>query len=154
VEAGNEREALLRIADRLCAALGCADGGEPLPEAGPPIGGQRHGRSVGGLAPGDERLVLGIRRRLERVAAAVSAGGEPRSPDRAVAAALDGAELVMRGELVCGRRARLATLMPSFVFLVTLPIVEQDEAIELSRRTSALIEEERPEQDSNLRPTP
>jgi hypothetical protein len=41
-----------------------------------------------------------------------------------------------------GNDARLPQLMPSFIFLVALPIVEQDRALELSRRTSELIEEQ------------
>jgi hypothetical protein len=135
----NEREVLLRIADRLCVALGYAGGAEPPPELDTLIGARERGRFMGGLTNEDERLVLSVRSSLEKVTAAVSAGRGPRSPDRAVAAALDGIELVVRGELACGRGTRLPTLMPSFVFLVTLPIVEQDEALELSRRTSALI---------------
>jgi hypothetical protein len=139
VVVGNEREVLLRVAERLCAALGYAGAAVPPPGVGSLIGAREPGRYVGGLAPEDEGLVLSIRGSLEKLAAAVSAGREPRSADRAVATALDCAELVMRGELVCGRGARLAALMPSFVFLVTLPVVEQDEAIALSQRTSALI---------------
>lgn len=42
----------------------------------------------------------------------------------------------MRGELVSGN----AALMPSFVFLVTLPVVDQDRALELSRRAAQLVE--------------
>jgi hypothetical protein len=49
----------------------------------------------------------------------------------------------MRGELLSGNAAQLPQLLPSFVFLVALPIVDQDRALELSRRTSELIEEER-----------
>ena len=46
----------------------------------------------------------------------------------------------MRGELVSGNAAQLPALMPSFVFLVALPVVDQDRALELSRRTSELID--------------
>jgi hypothetical protein len=38
---------------------------------------------------------------------------------------------------------RLPSLMPSFVFLVTLPIVDQDEALDLARRTAELVEDAR-----------
>ena len=54
-------------------------------------------------------------------------------------AALDGVEMVIRGELVRGNAGQLPALMPSFVFVVTLPIVKQDEALTLSQRTSELI---------------
>jgi hypothetical protein len=53
--------------------------------------------------------------------------------------ALDGAELVMRGELIRGNGTRLGALVPSFVFLVTLPMVEQDEALALSQRAGELL---------------
>ncbi len=46
----------------------------------------------------------------------------------------------MRGELVMGNADRLPALMPSFVFLVVLPVVGQDRAFELSKRTSTLLE--------------
>jgi hypothetical protein len=46
----------------------------------------------------------------------------------------------MRGELVCGNAEQLPALLPGFVFLVTLPVVEQDKALQLSRRTARLVE--------------
>lgn len=51
----------------------------------------------------------------------------------------------MRGELARGNANQLPALMPSFVFLVTLPIVEQDEALNLSRRASELLDGARTE---------
>jgi hypothetical protein len=57
-----------------------------------------------------------------------------------VGAALDGAESVIRGELLFGNADRLPALMPGFVFLVVLPVVDQDRALELSRRTEELIQ--------------
>jgi hypothetical protein len=41
---------------------------------------------------------------------------------------------------VSGNAARLPTLMPSFVFLVALPLVDQDRALELSQRSAQLVE--------------
>jgi hypothetical protein len=93
------------------------------------------------LSPEDEQLVRQVRWGLARLAAAVGAAAPPaEAPENAVRVALDGAELVMRGELIRGNGNQLGALMPSFVFLVTLPMLEQDEALELSIRTSALIE--------------
>jgi hypothetical protein len=92
-------------------------------------------------------LVAAVRNGLERVAMAAGAARQAAPAEEAVGAALDGAEMVVRGELVCGKPARVATLLPSFVFLVTLPLVEQDEALKLSRRTAELLES--PERDSN-----
>jgi hypothetical protein len=48
--------------------------------------------------------------------------------------------MVMRGELVRGNGEKLASLLPDFVFLVTLPMVEQAEALKLSRRAAELLE--------------
>jgi hypothetical protein len=98
---------------------------------------------AGLLSPEEESLVEAVRQGLAKLAAAVEkdrpqrAGGEG-----AVGAALDGVEMVMRGELVIGKAERLPDLMPSFVFLVTLPIVDQDEALQLSRRAAELVEAE------------
>jgi hypothetical protein len=138
VAAGNDREALLRFADRLCAELGCREGEIETPEAPAPLSGDG-GWTPGMLSAEDESLAVAIRRSLERIAAAV--GGREGSSMRGVAVALNGAELVIRGELLTGNAARLPGLIPSFVFLVTLPIVEHDEALDLSRRASELIEE-------------
>lgn len=137
MQAGNEREALLRVADELCAELGYAGGEDQLP--GYPLAGDG-GRMLGLLSPDDEALVAAIRRGLATVAAAAGAARLEGIPQRAVCAALNGAEMVMRGELVRGHPEQLHALMPSFVFLVTLPIVEQGEALDLARRTSELIE--------------
>ncbi len=104
-----------------------------------PLGGSDGaGRRI--LSPQDESLVTTVRRGLAKVAAAAGAARSDGADQSAVAAALDGAELVMRGELARGNATQLPALMPSFVFLVTLPIVEQDEALKLSRRTSELID--------------
>lgn len=138
MRAGDQREALLRVADRLCAELGYADSEEEVDGARSPLGGS--GGGVGEvLSPEDESLVATVRRALAKVAVAAGAA-RPEADRSAVSAALDGAELVMRGELARGNATQLRALMPSFVFLVTLPVVEQDEALELSRRTSELID--------------
>jgi hypothetical protein len=88
----------------------------------------------------DELLVARVRRGLAKVAAALGGEGSEGASGSAVGAALDGAEMVMRGELVSGNGAQLPALMPSFVFLVTLPVVDQDRALELSKRTARLVE--------------
>ena len=75
-----------------------------------------------------------------KVAAALAGEGRQGRGESAVDAALDGAEMVIRGELLRGNAAKRLTLMPSFVFLVSLPVVDQDRALELSRRTERLVE--------------
>jgi hypothetical protein len=136
VQAG-KRKALLRVADRLCAELGYGES-EFLPEGRSGLCGN-NGGLADILSPEDESLVAALRGRLAKVAAAAGTTRSDGLPESAVGVALDGAELVIRGELVRGNAERLPDLMPSFVFLVTLPIVEQDEALDLSRRTSELI---------------
>jgi hypothetical protein len=132
VKAGDPCELLLRVADQLCVELGCEEG---APAAQAPLSGDR--RIVDNLDPEDDAVVIQLRRRLARLAAGLSGDQEL---DTAVAAALDGSELVVRGELARGNRRRLPTLMPSFVLLVALSVVDQDQALALSRRASELIE--------------
>jgi hypothetical protein len=137
VLAGHEREALIRVADQLGSELGYTEKGE-IPGAHSPLGGE-DGAMAGILNSDDELLVATMRRGLARVAAALGGTGEQGT---AVGAALDGAEMVMRGEMVRGNPRQLLALMPSFVFLVALPVVEQDRALDLSRRATELIEGE------------
>jgi hypothetical protein len=88
----------------------------------------------------DELLVAGMRRGLAKVAAALGGGNSEGAGGIAVGAALDGAEMVTRGELVRGNAGQLPALMPSFVFLVALPLTDQDRALELSQRAQQLVE--------------
>jgi hypothetical protein len=136
VPAGNDDEALLRVADQLCAELGRLGTGE-APGGRSTLA--EEGVMAGALDAEDEALVTALRRGLARIAAAVGGEDGEESPPRAVSTALDGAELVIRGEILVGNRGRLSRLMPSFVFLVSLPLVEQDRALGLSRRTEELL---------------
>ena len=136
--AGNEREALIGLADRLSIELGYSEDGEI--SAGHSVLGGGASPMAGLLSSEDELLVVRVRQGLARVAAALSGEGSDGASASAVGAALDGAEMVMRGELVRGNAARLPALMPSFVFLVVLPVVDQDRALDLSRRTEQLLD--------------
>jgi hypothetical protein len=90
------------------------------------------------LSAEQESLVITLRAALATLATTLN--GEREDPSgEAAAAALDGAEIVMRGESITGRVGRLPRLMPSLVFLVALPVVGQDRALALSLRTSELI---------------
>lgn len=89
----------------------------------------------------DEHLIAEIRRALARVAASLDGGGE--EPENAVGAALDGAEMVMRGEVATGNSNRLPALLPGFVYLVALPVVGQDTALAMSKRCARLVEQTR-----------
>jgi hypothetical protein len=125
------------LADRLSFELGYGEGGQ-LAAAGPPLVGVA-GLMDGMLRVEDEVLVARLRRGLAELVGALGAGAEG-APTGAVGAALDGAEMVIRGELLCGNAGQLAELIPGFVFLVVLPVVGHDEALALSRRTEALVE--------------
>lgn len=133
-----ERAALLRVVDELCSELGYASGDGELLDARSPL--RSEAGSWGELSDEDESLVAHMRRGLARVAAAVRARTPAREPEWRSGAVLDGVELVMRGELAMGNAQQLPSLVPAFVFLVTLSIAEQDEALGLSQRTSELIE--------------
>lgn len=140
MQAGNYGDVLLRVVDALCAELGAATVDE-IPGARSSLG--EEGVMAGILSSEDELAVTSVRGGLAKIASALAGETEVSSQDaRAVQAALDGAELVMRGELVNGNGSLLPRLMPSFVFLVALPIVEQDRALALSRRATELIERE------------
>jgi hypothetical protein len=79
--------------------------------------------------------------RLSEIASAAGAANAAGATRRAVIASLAGVELAIRGELVMGNAERLGARMPSFVFLVTLPVLDQDRALELSRRAAELVDE-------------
>jgi hypothetical protein len=139
VLATSEREALIRVADQLSVELGHV-GDQEIPGEHSRLGGAE-GAMAGILNSEDELLVTEIRRGLAKIAAGALDGDEPAGAgERAVCAALDGTELVMRGEIVMGNAGRLPALLPGFVFLVTLPVVDQDRALELSKRASTLVE--------------
>jgi hypothetical protein len=140
VATGIEGEALLRVADQLCAELGFRDDGDAEVPGASSMLRDRGGWGAGILSAEEDLLVVTIRRSLAKVAAAVERPKREGPPQQAVSAALDGAEMVMRGELVRGNGEKLASLLPDFVFLVTLPMVEQAEALKLSRRAAELLE--------------
>jgi hypothetical protein len=141
VAEGNAREALLRVARRLSVELGYADGANST-QTDSFLGGQREaGADI--LDSEDEQLVAEVKGSLARLADALGAAEHPEAVQKLLAATLDGAEMTMRGELMRGRCERLPALMPSFVFLVALPIVPEGEAFDLSQRTVELLEQAR-----------
>jgi hypothetical protein len=97
-----------------------------------------------GLAAEDEELVAAVRTALSKLAAGAgaSAGKWDEAIATAVSIALGGAELVMRGEIASGKKKVVRGLAADFVFMVCLPVVEQDEALSLSRRAGELLKRE------------
>jgi hypothetical protein len=98
--------------------------------------------SPGHLDARDEELIARLRAALARLAGAARAGEDGRrDSERAVIAALDGAELVMRGEILLGNGERISDLVPSFAFLATLPMTGKQRALAISRQVEELLED-------------
>jgi hypothetical protein len=125
--------------DELAAELGYAEGGLEVLDPDPSLGGEVGLWGV--LNPEEESLVTTMRSSLERLAAAIGAPRSNGGLPAMVQSALDGVETVMRGELMRGNAERLPSLLPDLVFLVALSIVDQDEALRVSRRAAELIEQ-------------
>lgn len=128
-----ERKALLRAANQLRGELGFVPGQE-VPGALSPNRWQ-----AGVLDSRDELLVSTMRRILAEVVAAAAERTIEDQTERDVRTALDAVELVLRGQLRNGPD-RLPNLLSTFVFLVTLPVVEPDRALALSQRTETLLD--------------
>jgi hypothetical protein len=90
------------------------------------------------LGEDDERLVTELRAALAKLAGLRQ--GEPAEMTAAVRGALDGAEFVVRGDLLLGRSTRLPQLLPSFVFLVMLPLLGKPEALRAAERAARLLD--------------
>jgi len=129
---GADRKRLLQVLDDLRSEV-CAEtdvrksDGEGLVQ----------GQQLGALSEEDEQLVASLREGLESLA-----GGRQEQPARvalAVEGALDGAEFVVRGDILMGQLGRLPQLLPSFVFLVRLPLSGKPEALRISRRAARLL---------------
>jgi hypothetical protein len=138
LEAGELGETLVRVADQLCAELPRAKtseaGAVEAALVGEPL-------MKGILGSEEESLVRGLRGALVRIAATLGTGLEDAQLRR-VRVAIDGAEMATRGELLTGNAWHLPRLLPSFIFMVALPIVEQDLALKLSQRAAALVDKE------------
>jgi hypothetical protein len=135
---GVERRRLLLALGELCNEVCQAPReeeeephGNVLPEAW---------RPDAALGSEDEKLVAGLKSCLGRLASAARSGrGEPVQA-AAVRRRLDGAEFVMRREIMMGQGERLPKLLPSFVFLVVLPLLGHAEALHLSERAARLLD--------------
>jgi hypothetical protein len=90
------------------------------------------------LGEDDEQLVTELRAGLAKLAGLRQ--GEPGEATAAVRGALDGAEFVVRGDLLLGRSATLPQLLPSFVVLVLLPLLGKPEALRAAERAARLLD--------------
>jgi hypothetical protein len=136
--AGTEGRRIVAAIEELSAELGSREG----PSAQSRRWAAAGTRSPGDLDAGDEELIARLRAALATLAGAARAGEDGRKDsERAVIAALDGAELVMRGEILLGNGERISGLVPSFAFLATLPMTGKERALAISRRATELLEE-------------
>jgi hypothetical protein len=113
----------------------CADRPQAEPDRMPLADGPRLAAPLG---LEDDRLLSSLRTGLKQLA---GSGPEPlEDSESALRAALDGAELVARGEILSGERRRLSDLLPSFAFLVVLPRSGTAEALRVATRASHLVD--------------
>jgi hypothetical protein len=125
------------VAAQLCAEFGFAMDRSFLEQ---PIPGPADPQLfAGSLSEADEKVVATARAALAQIAEALEAKMPTSIPGIGVSALLGGAEMLMRSEIAKGTPP--SALMPSFVFLVALPLVDREEALELSQRTANLLEE-------------
>ncbi len=140
--AGAERDRLLEAMAALYTELG--DEETPRGSAAEQAAADSVGRGTfaGMLSDEDEELVAAINAALAKIVGAV-ASQHPERVDplpNAIIGALGGAEMVMRAEIIDGHIDRLASLLPGFAYVATLPFVGEEEALRLSRRTEELLD--------------
>ncbi len=96
-----------------------------------------------GLVAADEELLVAVLETLRRIAAAAErASTLPAPPATALRAALGGAELVMRAELIAGRRDAVPEMLPAFTYIATVPFLDRAEALRRSARVRGIVEDE------------
>ena len=138
--ARDEGGELLRVVDRIRRELGPECPGDWLSVAAPTlVASDRAGWPAADPDRRNEAFVGAFRRALAGVAAAAGATTLADERQRAVCVALDGVELVTRTQLAMDQPAELRKLLPSFVYLVALPVVQQDEALALSELAAELV---------------
>jgi hypothetical protein len=134
---GHETDRLVAVLGNLCEELGFSEDDQGPGPAW--LEGHQTGLWEGCLD--DDRSIPQLREALAKLAWAAT-GGAPGSgqEERAVLRALDGVELVMRAELAAERAEMLTEHLPGFVYVVVLPRLGQERAIDLSRRIEQLTE--------------
>jgi len=125
---------LLDDLDRLCGGQGCrSPRNQPLETS--PFEGWPPFETQAGV---DGNLLAGLRAALARVAE--EQGLKPHSDVstvRAVRAVLDGAQLTARTELLSGNEEEVRRLIPTFVYLVVLPVAGENAARHAFERAAA-----------------
>jgi hypothetical protein len=135
MQARDERERLVGALADLRAELGWEDHLAAHPAMAPTP------RSGSLLEPEDEAQIQELGRSLAMLATAAASAHPPDEPlpESVTQGSVGGAEWVMRSVLEGDDRKRLRELLPDFVYLVTLPYLDQEEALRLARRTRELL---------------
>ena len=130
---GAERRRLLQALSELCEEREAWPRGDELHAEALP----GHWPLAARLSREDEQLVARLRAGLAKLAGSLR--GEPFEAAAAVHRALDGAESTMRRDFARGRSGRLPQLLPSFAYLVVLPLEGPAEALRVSERAARLV---------------
>jgi hypothetical protein len=138
---GAERERLLRALSELASEMGGERAAaQPwVGAAGPQVEalGVKWPPSAR-LGEADEQFVRRLRGGLASLARSLPA--EPAVDVAGVRRALEGAEFVTRREIRRGRAAGLPKLLPTFAYLVSLPLLGQAGALRVSKRATRLLD--------------
>lgn len=133
-----DHERLVAVLRALREELGEEEGAAAPSEAGD--------RVMWGRADEVDTLAELLREELARLAAAALRHSPLSAADeRAVQAALDGAEIVIRGASAAERPRVLEEYLPGFAFLVSLPGLGRSRALDLSERAAELCAGEEPD---------
>jgi hypothetical protein len=131
-----ESERLLRALGQLCDEIRHGTR-EEEPRVDPRVGPWRPAAMSGTEG---EQLVVGLTAALGRlVSAARSRRGEAVEEIAMVRRRLDGAEFVMRRQILIAGGERLPQLVPSLVFLILLPLLGHAEALRACERIACLL---------------
>jgi hypothetical protein len=136
---GAERERLLRALGELASEIEGERGTQRVGAAGPRF----EALAVkwppsARLGEADEQFVRRLRGGLTSLARSLPA--EPALDAAGVSRALEGAEFVTRREIRRGRAAGLPKLLPTFAYLVSLPLLGQAGALRVSKRATLLLD--------------
>lgn len=141
--AGTERDRLLGALGALYGELGDEEAGGGSPAGRLAADAVGRGAFAGMLSDEEEGLVAEISAALARIVGAVAGQHPERGAPlpSAIIGALGGAEMAMRGEIMTGHSDRLAGLLPGYVYVATLPLAGDEEALRLARRAGELVDE-------------
>jgi hypothetical protein len=136
VAGGGDGEHLVAVVRELCDELGSAPGEDATDEERKLASSSELWKRLGG---GEDGLAPRLRSELGRLAAIAIAIGDGEG-SRAVRASLDGAELVIRGEIAARRLETLESHLPGITFTIALPALGRERALALSQRAAELLD--------------